>query len=189
MNRFRILLFVLLLAGLIVGCASGETAEPSAADAASGKMEVLEAWGRTSPKVAQNGAFYMKLVNNSTEDDALLSAASDACDVVELHEMYMMDNGAMGMRPVEGGEIPVPTGQTTELKPGGMHVMCIGKVADFNVGDEYTLNLEFAKAGSMAVTVEIREMGDMPTDMNMDQEGGMDMDSESDMDTSSDSGG
>ncbi len=160
MNRFRILLFVLLLAGLMVGCSSGGASGP-AADTAAGKLEVRSAWGRTSPMAAQNGAFYMTLVNNSSEDDALLSATSDACEVVELHEMYMMDNGAMGMRPVEGGEIPVPVGQTVELKPGGMHVMCIGKLADFNVGDEYTLNLEFAKVGSMTVTVEIREMGDM----------------------------
>jgi copper(I)-binding protein len=168
MNRFRILLFVLVLAGLVAGCSSGQAAGPGAADTA-GKLEVRDAWGRTSPAVAQNGAFYMNLVNNSTADDALLSAASDACDVVELHEMYMMDNGAMGMRPVEGGEIPVPAGQTAELKPGGMHVMCIGKVADFNVGDEYTLNLEFAQAGSMTVTVEIKDMGD--TGMNMESGG------------------
>ncbi|MEJ2750748.1 MAG: copper chaperone PCu(A)C [Anaerolineae bacterium] len=168
MNRVRILLFVLLLAGLVVGCSSGEAAESGSPDTTSGKMEVLDAWGRNSPAVAQNGAFYMTLVNNTAEDDALTSAATDACDVVELHEMYMMDNGAMGMRPVEGGEIPVPAGQTVELKPGGMHVMCLGKVA------EYTLNLEFAKAGSMAVTVEIKEMGDMESSgngMNMESGG------------------
>ncbi|MCB9419718.1 MAG: copper chaperone PCu(A)C [Ardenticatenaceae bacterium] len=160
MNRFRVLLFVLLLLGLVVGCSSGTTT--------SGKMEVQDAWGRTSPMAAQNGAFYMNLVNNSSEDDALKSASTDACDVVELHEMYMMENDVMGMRPVQGGEIPVPSGQTVELKPGGLHVMCIGKTADFNVGDKYTLNLEFAKAGSMAVTVDIRETGEMPANMNME---------------------
>jgi copper(I)-binding protein len=174
MNRVKVLLFILLLAGLIAGCSSGETAEP-AADTAVGKIEVQDAWGRTSPAVAQNGAFYMNLVNNTAEDDALISATSDACDVVELHEMYMMENDVMGMRPVEGGQIPVPAGQTMELKPGGLHVMCIGKVADFNVGDQYTLNLEFAQAGSMPVTVEIREMGEMPANMNME---GMDQNGE-----------
>lgn len=167
MNRVKALLFILLLAGLIAGCSSGGTAEP-AADTAASKIEVQDAWGRTSPMVAQNGAFYMKLVNNTAEDEILKSATTDACDVVELHEMYMMENDVMGMRPVEGGEIPVPAGQTVELKPGGLHVMCIGKTADFNVGDQYTLDMEFAKAGTIQVTVEIREMGDMSSGMNME---------------------
>lgn len=173
MKRVRVLLFVLLLLGLVVGCSSGETAEPSAADTASGKIEVEGAWGRTSPMVAQNGAFYMNLVNGTGEDDALTAATTDACDVVELHEMYMKENDVMGMRPVEGGEIPVPAGATVELKPGGLHVMCIGKTADFNVGDVYTLNMEFAKAGTMEVTVEIREMGEMPANMDMEGMGEM----------------
>lgn len=168
MNRVRVLLFVLLLLGLMVGCSSGETAEPSAAENTSGKLEVLDAWGRTSPMVAQNGAFYMKIVNGTAEDDELTSASADACEVVELHEMYMKENDVMGMRPVEGGFIPVPAGETVELKVGGLHVMCIGKMADFNVGDTYPVTLEFAKAGTMQVTVEIREMGDMPANMDME---------------------
>lgn len=157
MKQIKVLLFVLLLMGVIAGCTAGETAEP-AAEPAAGKMEVLEAWGRTSPKVAQNGAFYMRLVNNTGEDDKLLSATTEACDVVELHEMYMMGDGVMGMRPVETGYIPVAAGETVELKVGGLHVMCIGKLADFNVGDTYPVSLEFEKAGTMQVTVEIREM-------------------------------
>jgi copper(I)-binding protein len=170
MNRVRALLFILLVLGMAIGCSSGETTEPSAAETTSGEMEIHEAWGRTSPMAAQNGAFYMNLVNNTSEDDALTGATTDACDVVELHEMYMKENDVMGMRPVEGGQIPVPAGQTVELKPGGLHVMCIGKTADFNVGDQYTLNMEFAKAGSMEIVVEIREMGDMSDNMNMEGE-------------------
>jgi copper(I)-binding protein len=170
MYRVRALLFVFIMAGLMIGC-SGGTAEPSAAETTSGKMEVLGAWGRTSPKVAQNGAFYMKLVNNTGEDDKLLSATAEACNVVELHEMYMMGDGVMGMRPVETGYIPVAAGETVELKVGGLHVMCIGKLADFNVGDTYPVSLEFEKAGTMQVTVEIREMDASSTDMNMESGG------------------
>lgn len=177
MNRVRILLFVLLLGGLIAGCSSGGGGRPGAA---ANELVVQDAWGRTSPMVAQNGAFYMKVVNGTSEDDSLLSASSDACDVVELHEMYMKEEGVMGMRPVEGGEILVPAGQTVDLKPGGLHVMCIGKTADFNVGDTYTLDMEFEGAGSMPVTVEIRESGDMPANMDMEHDGEeMDMEEKS----------
>lgn len=160
-SRWKILFVVILLLG-IVGCTSSETAEPIAADTTSGQLEVHGAWGRSSPKVAQNGAFYMEIVNNSAEDDELQSASSDACEVVELHEMYMMENDVMGMRPVEGGVIPIPAGETVELKVGGLHVMCLGKKADFNVDDTYMVKLQFAKAGEKEVAVEIHEMGEMP---------------------------
>jgi copper(I)-binding protein len=160
-SRIKIVIIVFLLLG-IVSCTSSETAEPSAADTTSGKLEVHGAWGRSSPKVAQNGAFYMQVINNTSEDDELQSARSDACEVVELHEMYMIENDVMGMRPVEGGVIPIPAGETVELKVGGLHVMCLGKKADFNVGDTYAVKLQFAKAGEMEVAVEIREMGEMP---------------------------
>ena len=179
MNRVRALLFVVLMLAMVIGCSSGETAEPSAAETASGELEVHNAWGRTSPMVAQNGAFYMNIVNGTASDDELTSASTEACGVTELHEMYMKENDVMGMRPVEGGIIPVPAGETVELKAGGLHVMCIGKTADFNVGDTYPVTLEFAKAGTMEVTVEIREMGDMDME-GMEQDGeGMEMEEKS----------
>ncbi len=171
MRHLKLVIIALLLLGIIVGCTSS--------DADEGTMEVHDAWGRTSPMVAQNGAFYMQLVNNTDQDDQLLSAATEACDVVELHEMYMKENDVMGMRPVEGGVIPVPAGQTIELKAGGLHVMCIGKAADFNVGDSYPLTLTFAEAGEMEVTVEIRDTADaMPMDMDMEAGGEMEGDME-----------
>jgi copper(I)-binding protein len=162
MKHLKLLLVALLLLG-VVACSSAEE----------GKLEVLDAWGRTSPMVAQNGAFYMQIANNTDTDDKLLSAATEACDVVELHEMYMKENDVMGMRPVPDGYIALPAGETVELKAGGLHVMCIGKTADFNAGDTYPLTLQFENAGDMEVTVEIRDNADMPMDSgSMDMEEG-----------------
>jgi copper(I)-binding protein len=120
-------------------------------------MAVEGAWGRVSPMAAENGAFYMQLVNSSSEDDALLSATADLCGTVELHESYMQEDGVMAMRPVEGGKITVPAGQTVELKVGGLHVMCLGIGEGFAVGQQVPVTLEFEKAGTMTVNVEIRE--------------------------------
>mgnify|MGYP001546882119 FL=1 len=144
--RLMILLPIFLI---ILGCTSavGET----------GGIEIENIWGRNAPKVAQNGAFYMTITNNSGEDDELVGAQSEACAVVELHEMYMMENDVMGMRQVPGGTIPVPEGETVELKVGGLHVMCIDKQAAFEVGDEIPITLDFANAVPMELTVEIRE--------------------------------
>ena len=98
----------------------------------------------------------MTIYNDGTEADKLVSATSSACGMVELHESYMMDNGAMGMRPVEGGFIEIPAGGSAELKVGGLHVMCMEKMADFKAGDKYQITLKFEKAGEIVVEAEIK---------------------------------
>jgi len=159
MKRFALIsLFLLIL--LLAACTGG------ASDA--GELEVTGVWGRNSPMAAANGAFYMNLVNNSSADDTLLSADTDVCGTVELHEMYMKEDDVMGMRPVPGGVIPVPAGGTVELKAGGLHVMCLDKQAEFNIGDEFPLTLQFENAGEVVVTAQIREMAE---EMDMEQEG------------------
>jgi hypothetical protein len=107
--------------------------------------------------VADNGVFYMTLTNNGESDDALLAIASDACDIIELHEMYDRGEGLMGMRPVAGGAIPVPAGDSTALEPGGLHAMCLGKQIDFVAGTEVPLTLSFENAGELEVTAVIRD--------------------------------
>ncbi|MCP4427265.1 MAG: copper chaperone PCu(A)C [Chloroflexi bacterium] len=155
MRYWKLVLVTLLLVGVVACTSSG-----------GGELEVTDAWGRTSPKVAQNGAFYMNIVNNTSGDEQLLSATTEACDVVELHEMYMKEGDVMGMREAPGGKIDISAGETVELKVGGLHVMCIGKLADFEVGDSYPVTLTFANAGEMEINVEIRDMAE---GMDMEQ--------------------
>ena len=146
MKRWTLILMVVMLF-LLVACGSG----------GDDGIKVEGAWGRVSPMNAENGAFYMQLVNESAEDDALLSATADLCGTVELHESYMDEGGMMVMRPVEGGNIPVPAGETVELKVERMHVMCLGIDNGFAVGQVVPVTLVFEKAGEMKVEVEIRE--------------------------------
>ncbi len=122
-------------------------------------VSIEGAWGRPSPKIATAGAFYMMLKNSGSEADKLTAASSEACGTMELHESYMDTNGAMAMRPVEGGFIEVPAGGMAELKPGGLHIMCIDKKDEFfTVGSKIDVALQFEKAGEMPITVEIHEM-------------------------------
>ena len=159
-------MFIFLLLSVIgsVGC--------STSGGNSGEIEIENVWGRSSPMVAQNGAFYMTITNNSGADEKLLAGKTDACGTVELHEMYMKENDVMGMRQVPGGTIPVPAGETVELKVGGLHVMCIDKQAAFEVGDKIPITLEFANAGEMDVTADIREseMGSMDMEHKTDED-------------------
>ena len=145
MKKVIFLLAVLLITAVACGGSEDEG------------VTVTDPWGRTSPAAAENGAFYMTLTNSSNTDDMLLSASTDACGMVELHEMYDKGDGVMGMRPVEGGSIQVPAGGSTELKPGGLHVMCMMKQIDFEAGTEIPLTLTFENAGEMEVTAVIRD--------------------------------
>lgn len=121
---------------------------------------VEEAWGRSSPKVATAGAFYMVIKNSGGEADKLLSASSDACGTVELHESYDKGDGVMGMRQVPDGFIEVPANGEVELKMGGLHIMCIDKLSNFDAGEVFSLTLNFEKTGEKQIDVLIK-MPDM----------------------------
>ena len=136
----------ILVSLLLVGCSPSTDQE----------ISIENAWGRPSPKVATAGAFYMLIKNNGSEADKLVAGESPACGVVELHESYKTEEGAMGMRPVAGG-IDVPAGGQAELKMGGLHIMCIDKLEDFEVGTILPLTLQFENSGEMTIDVEIRE--------------------------------
>lgn len=124
---------------------------------ATSDLEITNVWGRTSPMAAQNGAFYLTITNGTGSEERLLAANGEVCGTTELHEMYMKEGDVMGMRPVSDGYIVIPAGETVELKVGGLHVMCIDKTVEFQVGDEFPLQLTFANAGERTVTAEIRE--------------------------------
>jgi hypothetical protein len=137
----------IILGLLLTGCST--TSGPD--------ISIENAWGRPSPKVATAGAFYLIIKNNGNEGDKLVAGESPACGVVELHESYMTEDGAMGMRPVEGGFIEVPAGGEVELKIGGLHIMCIDKLEDFTEGSVIPLTLNFEKSGDITFDIEIRQ--------------------------------
>ena len=66
-----------------------------------------------------------------------------------------MGGGMMTMQPVES--IPVPAGETVELKPGGYHVMLLDVKKVLAVGDTIDVTLTFEKAGEVTTTAEVRE--------------------------------
>ena len=115
---------------------------------------VDDPWGRSSPMVATNGAFYLVL-NGGAEADRLIAADADVCGITELHQTIMND-GVMTMQPAEGG-IEIPADGQAVLEPGGYHVMCINKTEEFAVGDVIPLTLTFENADPQTVDAEIRE--------------------------------
>ena len=96
---------------------------------------------------------YMIIRNDGSQDDRLLTAATDIAQKVELHTMKMQ-GGQMKMSPVDNFRVPANGGII--LQSGGDHIMLFGITREPKVGDVISLTLHFEKAGSVPVRVEVR---------------------------------
>ena len=110
----------------------------------------------TAPTVKRGGAF-MNIKNDGKTDDVLIAASTPRSSVTELHNTTIDENGVMKMREMKDG-IPVPAGQTIELKPGSLHVMFMDLHEPFVAGQSYPLTLKFKNAGEKTVTVTVQDM-------------------------------
>lgn len=117
-----------------------------------GDLVIDQAWARPTIGAMKTGAAYMTIANNGTEPDQLVAVSGEVADRVELHT-HLMEGGVVKMRPVDA--IEVAPGAPTVLQPGGNHVMLIGLQAPLKEGDGFTLTLEFARAGKVAVEVSV----------------------------------
>ncbi len=97
---------------------------------------------------------YMTIRNTGNQHDRLLKAKTDIAQKVELHSM-LMQGGQMKMSPVDS--IEIPAGGEIKLQSGGDHIMLFGITRELKVGNGISLTLEFEKAGTIPVQVEIRE--------------------------------
>ena len=164
----RLFVVGLVLMMLLVACGGNEGMGGTTA----GELVVDGVMGNLALPMP-NGAVYMTITNGTASDDALIDAAVPGCGAVELHEMIMEDD-VMVMRQMEGNRIPIPAGETVMLQRGGLHVMCIGKTAEFAVGESVPVTLTFENAGAMEVAAEVIEPGEMSPEMQMEtEEGGM----------------
>jgi len=140
----------------LVAAAAAIAALPAAAhDYAAGDIRIAHPWTRAAGANA-NGAGFMTLRNAGTQPDRLLSAATPAARVVELHT-HIREGDVMRMRPVR--DIPVLPGETVELRPGGLHVMLIGLAAPLPQGGRVPLTLRFERAGEVQVELAVEAAG------------------------------
>jgi copper(I)-binding protein len=102
------------------------------------------------------GAF-MELTSSS--EVTLVSAASPAAGIVEVHEMKM-DDGVMRMRAVS--RLALPAGVTVQLKPGSYHVMLMDLKQPLKKGNTVALTLRFEhhdkKVETLEVQAEVRDL-------------------------------
>jgi len=114
-------------------------------------VQVQDAWARaTVANQSATGAF-MKLTAPAAT--RLVEARSPIAGVVEVHEMKL-EGDVMRMRAVSA--LPLPAGQTVELKPGGYHVMLMDLKAPVKAGDSVPLTLVFEGADGKRQTQEVK---------------------------------
>lgn len=121
-------------------------------------LNIEDAMARAVPPTAKMSAAFMTLTNNADTDLAVVSAESSVAKAVELHNNTMTD-GKMKMRQVN--QIDLPANQTTELKPGGQHVMLIGLKRALVEGETIDLKLNFSDGSSESMEIPIQQIKPM----------------------------
>lgn len=116
------------------------------------QIVVGEPWVRaTVPQQSGTGAF---MTLTSPADTTLVQADSPVAKHVEVHEMAM-ENHVMKMRQLAKG-LPLPAGQTVELKPGGYHIMLIDLNGQVKEGEQVPLTLTFENADGQRSSIDIQ---------------------------------
>jgi copper(I)-binding protein len=121
------------------------------AQAVHAQVTVSQAWAKATVPGQKVGAAYMEL--KSAESAALVSAASPAAGMTEVHEMKM-ESGVMKMRAVE--RIELPAGKTVKLEPGGYHVMLMGLRKPLKAGDTVPITLTIETSGKKRHSVQVQ---------------------------------
>lgn len=127
---------------------------PNATEAAT-VMSVENAWVRATPEGQTVTGAFMILKNASDKPQTLVAAESDVAGVTELHESSMQ-NGVMKMQKIE--KIDIPANGSTELKPGGFHIMLINLKDDLAPESTQTITLKFADGSEQVVEAPVMDM-------------------------------
>ena len=128
-------------------------AAPPAAFAQTPVITVHDAWARQPMGGRNMTGVFVVVENAGPTPRAIVSAATDAAEKVELHEMKN-EGGMMRMSPVK--QIDVPARGKVELKPGSFHVMLFGIKGTPAAGDTMNLTLTFDDGTTVTTVAPFR---------------------------------
>jgi copper(I)-binding protein len=141
--------------GIVVSCLFAAPAR--AEEVRAGDLVISQAWSRATPGGAKTGGGFLTIENKGGAPDRLVAVSGDFAGRIEVHEMAVK-NGVMTMRPVENG-LTIEPGKTVTLAPGGYHLMMLDLKAPLKQGDKLPVTLQFEKAGTVAVTLDVQGVG------------------------------
>ena len=123
----------------------------SAAAAAQALPKVEGAWIRSSVPGQHGTGAFMRLT--APQAMQLVGASTPVAGTAEVHEMKM-DGDVMKMRAVP--QLDLPAGRTTELKPGGYHIMLLDLKQPLAPGSVVPLTLLFRDATGAQSKLEVK---------------------------------
>ena len=119
-------------------------------------LRIDHPYARPTPPGARTGGAYFAIENRGTAPDRLLRVTTPAAASAEIHSMTM-DGNVMKIRAMTAVDVPPHT--TTELKPGGYHVMLLDLKRPLTAGETVPLALTFEKAGVVEVPARVEPPG------------------------------
>lgn len=118
---------------------------------ANAQVTIKDAWIRATVAPQKVTGAFMQIT--SKQDMKLIAVSSKIADSAEIHSMEM-DGNMMKMREIK--DLPLPAGKTTELKPGGMHIMLFGLKKAVKEGEKITLHLTLEDNKKQRQQVEVQ---------------------------------
>tara|TARA_Y100001960_G_C14707181_1_gene844959 strand:+ start:532 stop:1011 length:480 start_codon:yes stop_codon:yes gene_type:complete len=117
-------------------------------------ITIIDPWIKINKINTSVASGYLKLKNNTNEDDVLISVRSDFSQKSEIHEMTMVKN-VMKMSKLENG-IQVPVGKEIVLNQGGLHLMFKNIDEKLEINGYKYVQLKFKKFGNIKVKFYIK---------------------------------
>lgn len=114
-------------------------------------VKVEDAWVRGTVAAQKASGAFMRLTPSANA--RLVAVQSPVAGVAEIHEMAM-ENDVMRMRQIPG--LDLAAGRTTELKPGGYHVMLMDLKQQLKGGERVAITLVFEDDAKKRFTQEIQ---------------------------------
>lgn len=118
---------------------------------ANAQVTIKDAWIRATVAPQKVTGAFMQIT--SKQDMKLIAVSSKIADSAEIHSMEM-EGDMMKMREIK--DLPLPAGKTTELKPGGMHIMLFGLKKAVKEGEKITLHLTLEDNKKQRQQVEVQ---------------------------------
>jgi copper(I)-binding protein len=128
-----------------------------AEDVKAGDLVISQPWSRATPGGAKTGGGFLTIENKGSAPDRLVAVSGNFAGKIEVHEMAVKD-GVMTMRLLENG-LTIEPGKTVKLAPGGYHLMMLDLKAPLKQGDKLPITLQFEKAGTIAVSLDVQGVG------------------------------
>lgn len=118
-------------------------------------ITVSNPFAREVPPSAPASASFMTLNNSSNNNIKITAADSNAAKVVELHT-HTNDNGVMRMRQIPF--IEIPANGSTQLKPGGLHIMLISPYKPLKKGQTINVSLTFEDGSNKSIAMPVKSI-------------------------------